>query len=81
VEEVLSGKKVEYNFENKLGNNANIGVDIANGGVKDMTKQGVIDLMDTANTILRIDHIIMKKPAGGPRKPNRGHWDDDDTTW
>jgi len=71
---------------------ASIGVDIANGGVRDMTKDGVIDLMATrqmgiklatqaASTILRVDHIIMKKPAGGPRKPNRGHWDDNDETW
>ena len=71
---------------------ANIGVDIVNGGVRDMTKYGVIDLMATrqmgiklatqaATTILRVDHIIMKKPAGGPKKPNRGHWDDNDETW
>ena len=71
---------------------ASIGVDIVNGGVRDMTKDGVIDLMATrqmgiklatqsASTILRVDHIIMKKPAGGPRKPNRGHWDDNDETW
>eukprot|EP00484_Ammonia_sp_Unknown_P028178 CAMPEP_0197024862 /NCGR_PEP_ID=MMETSP1384-20130603/5337_1 /TAXON_ID=29189 /ORGANISM="Ammonia sp." /LENGTH=586 /DNA_ID=CAMNT_0042453319 /DNA_START=104 /DNA_END=1864 /DNA_ORIENTATION=+ len=70
----------------------NIGVDIVNGGVRDMTAEGVIDLMATrqmgiklasqaATTILRVDHIIMKKPAGGPRKPNRGHWDDNDETW
>jgi len=70
----------------------NIGVDIVNGGVRDMTREGVIDLMATrqmgiklatqsATTILRVDHIIMKKPAGGPRKPNRGHWDDNDETW
>merc|ERR1712013_211621 len=69
-----------------------VGVDIVNGGVKDMTKEGVIDLMATrqmglklatqsAATILRVDHIIMKKPAGGPKKPNRGHWDDNDETW
>jgi len=69
-----------------------VGVDIVNGGVKDMTKEGVIDLMATrqmglklatqsATTILRVDHIIMKKPAGGPKKPNRGHWDDNDETW
>jgi len=71
---------------------SNVGVDIVNGGVRDMTREGVIDLMTTrqmgiklatqsATTILRVDHIIMKKPAGGPRKPNRGHWDDNDETW
>jgi len=57
-----------------------------------MTKEGVIDLMATrqmgiklstqaATTILRVDHIIMKKPAGGPRAPKRGHWDDNDNSW
>merc|ERR1712087_831619 len=71
---------------------SNVGVDIVNGGVRDMAKEGVIDLMATrqmglklatqsAMTILRVDHIIMKKPAGGPKKPNRGHWDDNDDTW
>merc|ERR1712228_1162763 len=71
---------------------SNVGVDIVNGGVRDMAKEGVIDLMATrqmglklatqsAMTILRVDHIIMKKPAGGPKKPNRGHWDDNDETW
>ena len=71
---------------------SNVGVDIVNGGVRDMAKAGVLDLMATrqmglklatqsAMTILRVDHIIMKKPAGGPKKPNRGHWDDNDETW
>ena len=57
-----------------------------------MTEKGIIDLMATrqmglklatqsALTILKVDHIIMKKPAGGPKKPNRGHWDDNDATW
>merc|ERR1719499_2998633 len=63
------------------------------GEIADMTEQGVMDLLATrlkglelaskaALTILRVDHIIMRKPAGGPKKPkNRGHWDDDDNTW
>ena len=53
---------------------SNFGVDIISGGVRDMTKEGVIDLMATrqmgvklatnaAMTILRVDHIIMKKPS------------------
>jgi len=69
-----------------------IGIDITDGSVKDMTKEGVIDLMATrqmgiklasqsAITILRVDHIIMKKPSGGPKPQNRGHWDDNDETW
>lgn len=69
------------------------GIDVKEGGVQDMTQEGVMDLLATrllglrlatnaAVTILRVDHIIMKKPAGGPKKPkNRGHWDDNDDTW
>lgn len=84
-----SSSKYDPKIESK---NSNYGVDIINGGVKDVTIEGVIDLMATrqmgiklatqgATTILRVDHIIMKKPSGGPRKPNRGHWDDNDETW
>jgi len=69
-----------------------IGVDIQENHVKDMTTEGVLDLMATrqmgiklssqaALTILKVDHIIMKKPAGGPRPQKRGHWDDDDQSW
>jgi len=69
-----------------------IGIDISDGSVKDMTKEGVIDLMATrqlgiklasqsAVTILRVNHIIMKKPSGGPKPQKHGHWDDNDDTW
>jgi len=63
------------------------------GEIGDMTQFGVMDLLTTrlkglqlaskaAITILRVDHIIMRKPAGGPKKPkNRGHWDDNDSAW
>jgi T-complex protein 1 subunit theta len=69
------------------------GLDIESGTVKDVAAEGIIDLLATrqmgivlatqaANTILRVDHIIMKKPAGGPRfGEKRGHWDDNDETW
>merc|ERR1719384_2642634 len=61
--------------------------------VDDISEFGILDLLVTkkfglrlaANavlTILRVDHIIMSKPAGGPKKPERqGHWDDDDDAW
>merc|ERR1712150_19337 len=63
-----------------LKNGSQFGVDITDGKVKDMTKEGVMDLLATrllglrlatnaAVTILRVDHIIMKKPAGGPKRP------------
>lgn len=32
---------------------------------------------DAAITILRVDQIIIAKPAGGPKKPDAGHWDED----
>ncbi|KAF9974229.1 T-complex protein 1 subunit theta [Actinomortierella ambigua] len=33
---------------------------------------------ETALTILRVDQIIMSKPAGGPKMPKQqGHWDED----
>jgi len=66
------------------------GVNIEDGGVKDMTKEGIIDLLatkrqaialatDAVITILRVDQIIQAKPAGGPKLPKKqGHWDDED---
>jgi len=70
------------------------GIDVvAKDVVDDVTQNGVLDLLVTkkfglrlaansALTILRVDHIIMAKPAGGPKKPDRqGHWDDDDDAW
>jgi len=57
------------------GANPNIGVDIA-GGVKDLASDGVYDLLMTKEssirlaveaslTVLRVDQIIMSKPAKG----------------
>jgi T-complex protein 1 subunit theta len=61
-------------------NNLRVGVDIENGGVKDMTDEVVDHLVtkewaiklasDVALTVLRIDQIIMAKPSGGPN-PNK----------
>jgi len=74
--------------------NASAGIDVINKDVaEDVVENGIIDLLVTkrfglrlaansAITILRVDHIIMSKPAGGPKKPDRqGHWDDDDDAW
>eukprot|EP00808_Paulinella_micropora_P007164 g58458.t1 len=77
------------------GHQTNAGVDIESGKVMDAEKAGVLDLFaakqqalklatDVAITILRVDQIIMAKPAGGPRlgKTVPGaestHWDDHD---
>jgi len=92
MKEKKKKKKKEKSKSNSKSNPANVGIHIINGGVRDMTNEGVIDLMATrqmgiklstqaAITILRVDHIIMKKPAGGPRAPKRGHWDDNDNSW
>ncbi|CAO3645036.1 unnamed protein product [Cunninghamella blakesleeana] len=68
-----------------------IGVDVENNndGTLDATKAGIFDTVaakywalklaaDTAITILRVDQIIMSKPAGGPKAPpKQGHWDQD----
>jgi len=72
---------------------SNIGIDILNKSTLDAVEENILDLLVTkkfamrlatncALTILRVDHIIMSKPAGGPKKPQRqGHWDDDDDAW
>jgi T-complex protein 1 subunit theta len=72
---------------------AAFGVDVLGKSVFDAVEKGILDLMVTKKfairlavqsvlTILRVDHIIMSKPAGGPKKPKRkGHWDDDDDAW
>ncbi|KAI9320505.1 T-complex protein 1 theta subunit [Dichotomocladium elegans] len=68
-----------------------VGVDVEenNDGTLDATKAGIYDSFpakynaiklaaDTAITVLRVDQIIMSKPAGGPKPPKQqGHWDDD----
>eukprot|EP00468_Gymnochlora_sp_CCMP2014_P010264 CAMPEP_0167756644 /NCGR_PEP_ID=MMETSP0110_2-20121227/9498_1 /TAXON_ID=629695 /ORGANISM="Gymnochlora sp., Strain CCMP2014" /LENGTH=550 /DNA_ID=CAMNT_0007642773 /DNA_START=35 /DNA_END=1687 /DNA_ORIENTATION=+ len=74
--------------------NTNMGVDIEAEDIKtaakDLTKSNVFDALatkkmaiklatDAALTVLRVDQIIMAKPAGGPKFGQRkGHWDDDD---
>jgi len=66
-----------------------MGVDIKDGGVTDMAKEGVVDLLltkqqaiklaiDAVVTILRVDQIIVAKPAGGPKVKKPGHWDDNE---
>jgi len=80
-------------YKEHSNNGASVGVDVINKSCADALKLGVLDLLVTKKfalrlcmnavlTILRVDHIIMAKPAGGPKKPTRqGHWDDDDDAW
>uniref|UniRef100_A0A8C9U0Z4 T-complex protein 1 subunit theta n=1 Tax=Scleropages formosus TaxID=113540 RepID=A0A8C9U0Z4_SCLFO len=71
--------------------NKNIGFDIEGEGaaVKDMLEAGILDpylvkhwgiklATNATVTVLRVDQIIMAKPAGGPKAPKQqGHWDKD----
>ncbi|CAJ0752872.1 3975_t:CDS:2, partial [Entrophospora sp. SA101] len=70
-----------------------IGVDIENeedgGGVCNVVEKGILDCYasklwaikfatDAALTVLRVDQIIMSKPAGGPKAPKQNpNWDED----
>jgi len=71
------------------GGGPTMGVDIKDGGVLDVAKEGLVDLLitklqairlatDAVTTILRVDQIIVAKPAGGPKMKKQGHWDDNE---
>jgi T-complex protein 1 subunit theta len=58
------------------------GLDVSDGQVKDMREAYILDSMETKSwaikltidavlTILRVDQIIMSKPAGGPNPNSR----------
>jgi len=72
-----------------VGGGPTMGVDIKDGGVLDVAKEGIVDLLitklqairlatDAVTTILRVDQIIVAKPAGGPKMKKQGHWDDNE---
>jgi len=68
----------------------NFGVDVESGGVVvDAVEKHILDHHDTkawairlateaALTVLRIDQIIMARPAGGPKPPQKEGWDEED---
>jgi len=69
--------------------NPNHGIDVETGEIVDVVPAGILDLLATkqyairlatatAITILRVDQIIMSKPAGGPKPPKQGPVDQDD---
>lgn len=67
----------------------NAGLDITTGKTKNLGESDTIyDLyvakwwgmklaVDAASTVLRVDQIIMSRPAGGPRAPQPGPFDED----
>jgi len=84
--EILSKLYAEHQAGNK---NIGLDIEVEGGAVKDAVEAGIVDLYLTkywaiklasnaASTILRIDHIIVSKPAGGPkpRKPQAMDADD-----
>jgi len=67
-------------------NGSVFGVDVEEGTITNAAEMGILDLLDTksnairlatdaAITILRVDQIIMSKPAGGPKPPKQGPMD------
>ncbi len=65
------------------------GIDINDGEIKKIQEIGVYDhqaskiwavklATDAVLTILRIDQIIIAKPAGGPKPRENKNWDNDD---
>lgn len=70
--------------------NTHHGVDVVNGGIASAVENDVFDLLyskqlalklatNAAATVLKVDQIIMSKPAGGPpvRGPKAQDEDDD----
>lgn len=66
-----------------------VGLDLENGACKDVAEMKIWDLYvtkffalkyaaDAASTVLRVDQIIMAKPAGGPRRGDRPAGMDED---
>ncbi|KAI9026588.1 T-complex protein 1 theta subunit [Phycomyces nitens] len=86
---VLSRLYAAHYQEGDKGNSIGVDVENENDGTLDATKAGIYDTVaakqlalklasDTAITVLRVDQIIMSKPAGGPKPPKQqGHWDED----
>ncbi|KAF7723115.1 T-complex protein 1 subunit theta [Apophysomyces ossiformis] len=86
---VLSRLYAAHYQESENGGNIGVDVENENDGTLDAVKAGVLDTFtakywaiklaaDTAITVLRVDQIIMSKPAGGPKPPKKqGHWDED----
>ncbi|CAK8672365.1 unnamed protein product [Clavelina lepadiformis] len=83
--EVVSKLYASHQGEDGTSN----GVDIETGDVIDVAEAGILDLYlvkhwalrlatNAAVTVLRVDQIIMAKPAGGPKAPKQsGDWDKD----
>lgn len=76
--EIISSLYAEH-----ASGNSKVGIDLEEGACKDVSIMKIWDLYVTklfalkfaaeaACTVLRVDQIIMAKPAGGPRRPQQG---------
>ncbi|XP_073052180.1 T-complex protein 1 subunit theta-like [Primulina eburnea] len=82
--EIISSLYAEH-----AANNTKVGIDLEEGICKDVSSMNVWDLYitklfalkyaaDAACTVLRVDQIIMAKPAGGPKRPDQAAGMDED---
>uniref|UniRef100_A0A0E0GV67 CCT-theta n=1 Tax=Oryza nivara TaxID=4536 RepID=A0A0E0GV67_ORYNI len=81
--EIISSLYAEH-----AGGNTKVGIDLEEGACKDVSIMKIWDLYvtklfalkysaDAACTVLRVDQIIMAKPAGGPRRDAQPGMDED----
>lgn len=81
--EIISSLYAEH-----ASGNTKVGIDLEEGACKDVSTMNIWDLFitkffalkyaaDAACTVLRVDQIIMAKPAGGPRPPQPAGMDED----
>ncbi|KAM0832089.1 hypothetical protein ACQ4PT_065116 [Festuca glaucescens] len=81
--EIISSLYAEH-----AAGNVKVGIDLEEGACKDVSIMKIWDLhvtksfalkysADAVCTILRVDQIIMAKPAGGPKPPQQGAMDED----
>ncbi|KAH6819639.1 TCP-1/cpn60 chaperonin family protein [Perilla frutescens var. frutescens] len=87
--EIIASLYAEHASSNTKVGNAKVGIDLEEGACKDVSSLNIWDLYitklfalkyaaDAACTVLRVDQIIMAKPAGGPRPPPAGAGMDED---
>lgn len=88
--ELIAKLYAEHQYEG----GARMGYDVDGAGVAtcDAAEKGILDLflvkqwafkfaVNAATTVLKVDEIIMAKPAGGPKPKQNKNWDEDpDTT-
>jgi T-complex protein 1 subunit theta len=87
---VLSRLYAAHYQEGDAGMSVGVDVENENDGTLDASKAQIFDSLaskysayklaaDAAITVLRVDQIIMSKPAGGPKPLKKeGHWDEED---